>query len=95
MPLYTLEKAHVLVLDLSYSMYATDLKPNRLTQAKYKAIDLIKKWHEGEKKLLAYAGDAFTISPLTADANAIINHIPHLSPNIMPLPRSRWCWASR
>ncbi len=89
MPLYTLEKAQVLVLDLSYSMYATDLKPNRLTQAKYKAIDLIKKWHEGEKALLAYAGDAFTISPLTADANAIINHIPHLSPDIMPLTGSR------
>ncbi len=89
MPLYTLEKAQVLVLDLSYSMYATDLKPNRLSQAKYKAIDLIKEWHEGEKALLAYAGDAFTISPLTTDANAIINHIPHLSPDIMPLRGAR------
>ncbi|MCW8995595.1 MAG: VWA domain-containing protein [Psychromonas sp.] len=89
MPVYKMEKAQVLVLDLSYSMYATDLKPNRLSQAKYKAIDLIKKWAEGEKALIAYAGDAFTISPLTTDGNAIINHIPALSPDIMPVTGSR------
>ena len=89
MPVYEMEKAQVLVLDLSYSMYATDLKPNRLSLAKYKAIDLIKKWSEGEKALISYAGDAFTISPLTADGNAILNHIPHLSPDIMPVTGSR------
>jgi len=89
MPVYELEKAQVLVLDLSYSMFATDIKPNRLSQAKFKAIDLIKQWSEGEKALIAYAGDAFTISPLTRDGNAIINHIPNLSPDIMPVTGSR------
>ncbi|WP_019612963.1 vWA domain-containing protein, partial [Psychromonas ossibalaenae] len=89
LPVYEMEKAQVVVLDLSYSMYATDAKPSRLTQAKYKAIDLIKKWSEGEKGLITYAGDAFTISPLTVDGNSIINHIPHLSPAIMPVTGSR------
>ncbi|WP_028863692.1 vWA domain-containing protein [Psychromonas aquimarina] len=89
LPVYEMEKAQVVVLDLSYSMYATDAKPSRLTQAKYKAIDLIKKWSEGEKGLITYAGDAFTISPLTVDGNSIINHIPHLSPEIMPVSGSR------
>ncbi|MCG6200963.1 VWA domain-containing protein [Psychromonas antarctica] len=88
-PVYEMEKAQIIALDLSYSMYATDIKPNRLSLAKYKAIDLIKKWSEGEKALIAYAGDAFTISPLTRDGNAIINHIPQLSPEIMPVTGAR------
>ena len=89
LPVYEMRKAQVIALDLSYSMYATDAKPNRLSQARYKAIDLIKSWDEGEKGLIAYAGDAFTISPLTRDANAIINHIPYLSPEIIPVAGSR------
>ncbi|WP_022942877.1 vWA domain-containing protein, partial [Psychromonas hadalis] len=89
LPVYEIEKAQVIVFDLSYSMLATDLKPSRLAQAKFKAIDLIKQWSEGEKALIAYAGDAFTISPLTRDGNSIISHIPHLSPEIMPVTGSR------
>lgn len=88
-PVYEMQKAQVIALDLSYSMYATDIKPNRLSQAKYKTIDLLKQWTEGEKALIAYAGDAFTISPLTLDSNAIINHIPHLAPELMPARGSR------
>jgi Ca-activated chloride channel family protein len=89
MPVYEMEKAQIIVFDLSYSMFATDIKPNRLSQAKFKAIDLIKQWSEGEKAMIAYAGDAFTVAPLTRDGNAIINHIPHLSPDIMPVRGSR------
>jgi Ca-activated chloride channel family protein len=89
MPVYEMEKAQVIVFDLSYSMFATDIEPSRLAQAKFKAIDLIKQWSEGEKALIAYAGDAFTVTPLTRDGNAIINHIPHLSPDIMPVTGSR------
>ncbi|WP_180706030.1 VWA domain-containing protein [Psychromonas sp. CD1] len=84
-PIYNITKAQVLVMDMSYSMYATDIKPNRLSQARYKAIDLIKAWSEGDKALIAYAGEAFTLSPLTSDGNAILNHIPNLKPEIMPV----------
>jgi len=89
LPIYEMQKAQVIALDLSYSMYASDAKPSRLSQAKYQTIDLIKHWSEGEKALVAYAGDAFTISPLTQDGNSIINHIPHLSPDIMPVSGER------
>jgi len=88
-PVYEIQKAQVIAFDLSFSMFATDIKPNRLSQAKYKAIDLLKAWGEGEKALIAYAGDAFTISPLTRDSNAIINHVPNLSPLLMPVRGSR------
>jgi len=89
LPVYEIQKAQVIAFDLSYSMYATDVKPNRLNQAKYKAIDLLKQWTEGDKGFIAYAGDAFTITPLTKDSNSIINHIPNLSPDLMPARGSR------
>ena len=88
-PVYEMQKAQVIAFDLSFSMYATDVQPNRLSQAKYKAIDLLKQWGEGEKALIAYAGDAFTISPLTQDSHSIINHVKNLSPELMPVRGSR------
>ncbi|WP_341874703.1 vWA domain-containing protein [Pseudoalteromonas xiamenensis] len=39
---------------------------------------------EGDTALVAYAGDAFTVSPLTSDAATLKNLIPSLSPQIMP-----------
>jgi len=84
-PVYQLERGAVLIMDMSYSMYATDVKPNRLTRARYKAIDLLKKISEGDVGLIAYAGDAFIISPLTQDIKNIELLLPSLSPDIMPI----------
>jgi Ca-activated chloride channel homolog len=65
-------------------MYSTDLSPNRLTRARYKAVDLLDNINEGEIGLIAYAGDAFIISPLTEDINNIKLLLPSLSPDLMP-----------
>ncbi|MGY2574377.1 vWA domain-containing protein, partial [Vibrio sp. C8] len=83
-PSYTNSNARILVMDMSLSLYATDIKPNRLTQARYKALDLLKGWTEGSTGLVAYAGDAYTVSPLTSDSATIANLLPNLSPDIMP-----------
>ncbi|MFV0449169.1 MAG: vWA domain-containing protein [Vibrio sp.] len=83
-PSYTNSNARILVMDMSLSLYATDIKPNRLTQARYKALDLLKGWSEGSTGLVAYAGDAYTVSPLTSDSATIANLLPNLSPDIMP-----------
>ncbi|WP_394221044.1 VWA domain-containing protein [Alteromonas gracilis] len=87
-PVYQLKMGHVIVIDMSLSMRATDMTPDRLTRAKYKAIDLVNAIGEGEMGLVAYAGDAFVISPLTEDAGNITALIPSLSPEIMPVPGS-------
>lgn len=76
--------ARVLIMDMSRSMYATDLAPNRLTQARYKALDLLKGWQEGSTGLVAYAADAYVVSPLTSDSATLANLLPNLSPDIMP-----------
>uniref|UniRef100_UPI0030DD4B0B vWA domain-containing protein n=1 Tax=Vibrio caribbeanicus TaxID=701175 RepID=UPI0030DD4B0B len=87
-PVYTNTNARVLVMDMSMSMYANDVKPNRLTQARYKASDLLSGWSEGLTGLVAYAGDAYRISPMTSDSNTINNLIPDLKPELMPYPGS-------
>ena len=84
-PVFQLHTGKVVLLDMSMSMRATDIKPNRLTRAKYKAIDLVKQIAEGETGLVAYAGDAFTISPLSSDGQNLTALIPSLSPEIMPI----------
>ncbi|MBL4941224.1 MAG: VWA domain-containing protein [Colwellia sp.] len=83
-PVYQTERGSVLIMDMSYSMYATDIKPNRLTRARFKAIDLLNKINEGDTGLIAYAGDAFIISPLTQDIKNIELLLPSLTPEIMP-----------
>ena len=83
-PVYQTARGSVLIMDMSYSMYATDISPNRLTRSRYKAIDLLERLKEGETGLIAYAGDAFTISPLTDDINNIKLLLPSLSPELMP-----------
>lgn len=85
-PVYQTERGSVLIMDMSYSMYATDIKPNRLTRARFKAIDLLNKINEGDTGLIAYAGDAFVISPLTQDVKNIALLLPSLTPEIMPVP---------
>lgn len=87
-PVYQLNTGKVVVMDMSMSMRATDVKPDRLTRAKFKAIDLINAIGEGETGLVAYAGDAFTISPLSSDAQNLTTLVPSLSPEIMPVAGS-------
>ncbi|MBT0587516.1 vWA domain-containing protein [Alteromonas oceanisediminis] len=87
-PVYNVKQGNVIVIDMSLSMRATDISPSRLERARFKAIDLIKALGDGEIGMVAYAGDAFVVSPLTEDANNVINLIPSLSPEIMPIPGS-------
>jgi Ca-activated chloride channel family protein len=87
-PVYQVSSGKVVVLDMSMSMRATDLQPNRLSRAKFKAIDLLNSLDEGEVGLVVYAGDAFTVSPLTADVSNITTLIPSLRPEIMPIQGS-------
>ena len=86
---FTARDARVIVLDLSDSMLAQDLKPDRLTQARYRLADLLRGTSEGQTGLVAFAGDAFVVSPLTSDMNTIANLLPALRPDIIPVSGSR------
>lgn len=74
----------VVVMDLSLSMLAEDLKPNRLNRMKYKMTDLVKQHPEMALGLVGYAGSAHTITPIAEDNQTLLNLLPSLSPVIMP-----------
>ncbi|HAT8490289.1 TPA: VWA domain-containing protein, partial [Vibrio vulnificus] len=88
-PSFNSHQNRVLVMDMSQSMYAQDIAPSRLKQARYKALDLLPQWKEGNTALIAYAGDAYLLSPLTNDSQTLANLIQNLSPDIMPYQGSR------
>ncbi len=81
--------ARVIALDLSRSMLAEDLRPNRLARARFGIADLLKQAEEGQTGLVAYAGDAYVVSPLTNDTNTIASLLPALGPDVMPVTGSR------
>ena len=87
-PVHEREDALVIILDLTRSMYSTDVKPNRLVRARRKLLDLLDSRVEGVTGLVVFAGDAHLVSPLTDDAKTIAELIPAVSPEIMPAPGS-------
>ena len=87
-PVQEKDDALIIVLDLTKSMLAEDVKPNRLTRAKRKIIDILKARDEGETALVVYSGSAFAVSPLSDDSKTISGMIPSLNPEIMPSPGS-------
>ncbi len=87
-PVHQKQDALVLVLDLSYSMKSADLAPSRLDRARQKLLDLLPQRKEGQTGLIAYAGDAHIVTPLTDDTPTIANLLPALDPDMMPLPGS-------
>lgn len=92
LPLKEREDALVVILDLSKSMLATDIRPDRLVRAKRKLIDLLEirnEQNEGVTGLIVFAGESHLVSPLTDDTATIIAMIPALTPDIMPAPGSR------
>ena len=88
-PVQKKDDALVIVLDMSLSMAAQDVSPDRATRARQKVIDILKQREEGLTAMVVYAGDAYTVTPLTDDAETIINLVPALSPFIMPAMGSR------
>jgi Ca-activated chloride channel family protein len=88
-PLLQTSTSRVIVFDLSRSMLATDIKPSRLVRARFKVEDILNNNNEGQTGLVVFAGDAFTVSPLTRDTDTIRAQLKSLDPSIMPVQGSR------
>lgn len=88
-PVFRDGDALVIVLDVSRSMDARDIKPSRLQRARYKITDILKSRLEGQAALIVYAADAFTVTPLTDDDDTIISQLPALTTSLVPAQGSR------
>ena len=63
----------VMAIDVSSSMLARDLKPNRLVALKEVASDFILKRPNDRIGLVVYAGEAYTQTPITSDKAIVLN----------------------
>ncbi len=84
MPAQKNQQGTVIVLDLSLSMLADDIAPNRLARVKYKITDLLTQYPELSIGLVGYAGSAHTISPISEDNQTLLSLLPALNPVLMP-----------
>ncbi|MBL8024208.1 MAG: VWA domain-containing protein [Elusimicrobia bacterium] len=76
----------MIAMDVSTSMLAEDVKPNRLTQAKRELSLLINRLEGDRVGLVAFAGTAFLQCPLTLDYGAARSLLDLLAPDLIPRP---------
>lgn len=76
----------VIVLNVSDSMTGTDVAPNRLERAKQKIRDLLELRAGARTALVAYAGSAHPVVPMTEDPNVLQPYLEGLDPDVMPRP---------
>ncbi|MDQ5770292.1 VWA domain-containing protein [Thiothrix subterranea] len=87
-PVFRDQQALVVAMDFSASMYADDEKPNRITLARFKLLDILNARQDAQNGLVVFAGDAFVVTPLTDDIATIQEQVKNLAPDIMPAPGS-------
>ncbi len=88
-PLWQSRTPLVVALDLSSATLAGDLPPSRLAHARAKLDTLLMQREGGQVGLVAYAGDAFTVAPLTDDAANVALFLDALHPGVMPVDGQR------
>ena len=73
----------VMALDVSTSMLAEDLEPNRIEAAKQVAADFVSGRRNDRIGLVVFAGDAFTQAPLTLDYGVVSTILSELETGII------------
>jgi Ca-activated chloride channel family protein len=76
----------MVALDVSESMLAEDLKPNRLEQAKLEINDLMNRLNGDEIGLVLFSGASFIQFPLTTDYGTARNYLDSVGPNSISRP---------
>jgi Ca-activated chloride channel family protein len=75
----------VVAVDLSQSMLAEDVVPNRLERARFAILRLMEQLDGDRIGLVAFAADAFVQSPLTIDYAAAGMFLGAMHPDLMPI----------
>lgn len=75
----------VIALDVSNSMNARDIRPDRLTAAKQGISGFIEKLHSDRLGLIVFAGEAYVQLPITTDFSAAKMFMNTIEPNIVPV----------
>ncbi|MFC1620856.1 VWA domain-containing protein [Candidatus Omnitrophota bacterium] len=76
----------MIAIDVSSSMMAQDIKPNRLEKAKLEVASLIDKLKGDRVGILTFSGKSFIQCPLTLDYNAAKMFLGIVEPGMIPRP---------
>ncbi|MCP4818082.1 MAG: VWA domain-containing protein [Shimia sp.] len=74
----------VVVMQVTPSMTETDVAPSRLERAKHKVTDLLQLRAGARTALVAYAGSAHVVVPMTEDPSVMQPYLEGLTPEVMP-----------
>ena len=85
----------VIALDVSLSMEAQDVAPNRLSRAKNEIKKLLDQLSGDRVALVIFAGDAFIQCPLTTDYGAVRLFLDVAEPSLIPTPGTDFSEALR
>ena len=75
----------LVAIDVSLSMMAEDVRPNRLERAKLEVSRMLEILDGDRLGLVAFAGDAFVQSPLTVDYGAAAMFLAAMEPGLIPI----------
>ena len=76
----------IVALDVSQSMLAGDIKPNRLERAKLEIADLMDRLDGDEIGLVPFSGASFLMVPLTSDYQTARSYLGSADPGIISRP---------
>jgi len=76
----------IIALDVSNSMKAEDIKPNRLESAKQEISHMIDKFQNDRLGLIVFAGDSYLQLPLTTDYSAARLILSTVDVDVVPIP---------
>ena len=76
----------MIAMDVSKSMLAQDVKPNRLERSKLAVKDMVAKLKGDRVGLIAFAGTAFLQCPLTSDYSGFLLALDDLDAETIPRP---------
>jgi len=74
----------IIALDVSNSMMAEDIQPNRLERAKRAISRLVDRLSDDKIGLIVFAGDAYTQLPITSDYNSAKLFLNSVNTQIVP-----------
>jgi Ca-activated chloride channel homolog len=75
----------MIALDVSNSMLAEDIKPNRLTRSKRGITQLLDKLHGDRIGIIVFAGDAYVQLPITTDYSAARLFLSTIDEKVVPV----------
>ncbi|MFC1725187.1 VWA domain-containing protein [candidate division KSB1 bacterium] len=76
----------IVAIDVSESMLAEDITPNRLEKAKHEIANFIDKLEGDRIGIVAFAGEAFTQAPLTLDYGTAKMFLSIINTDLIPTP---------